>query len=156
MRTHFQPHMAKVIALHVQLFSSQIPGVRFSWKLQHTACTNTIPNEQRKLSLNVYQQLFGYRNLSKRFFFPERLSYRRTDTTTPQSSVQAGGCTTHSFRYFLFLWHPTPIWTANSSECGGASKRKATDRFDLGILQELMTTTPPFKGEITAAGQWTP
>lgn len=67
-RTHFQPHIEKAIALHGWLCSSQNPGVRFSWKLQHSACTNIVPSEQRKLSLNVYQQLFGYRNLTKGIF----------------------------------------------------------------------------------------
>lgn len=70
-RTHFRPHMEKVIALREWLYSSQILGVRFSWKLQHSACTNTIPSEQRKLSLSVYSQLFGYRNLTKGFLNPE-------------------------------------------------------------------------------------
>lgn len=155
MRTHFQPHMAKVIALHVQLFSSQIPGVRFSWKLQHTACTNTIPNEQRKLSLNVYQQLFGYRNLSKRFFFFLN-AIPTEELTPPHKAVSTQEVVRFTFLdTFCFFGSQNLFGQLIPSKCGDASKRKATDSFDLGILQEL-TTTPPFKGEITAAGQWTP
>ena len=52
-RAHFQPHVQKAIAPHGWLCSSQISGVRFSWKLQHSACTNIVPSEQRKLSLNL-------------------------------------------------------------------------------------------------------
>ena len=52
-RAHFQPHVQRAIALHGWQCSSQISGVRFSWKLQHSACTNIVPTEQRKLSLNL-------------------------------------------------------------------------------------------------------
>ena len=50
---HFQPHVQRAVALHGWLCSSQISGVRFSWKLQQSACTNIVPSEQRKLSLNL-------------------------------------------------------------------------------------------------------
>ena len=52
-RAHFQPHVQRAIALHGWLCSSQISGVRFSWKLQHSACTNIVTSEQRKLSLTL-------------------------------------------------------------------------------------------------------